>query len=43
MAAWYAHAEATGADRDHIRRDELNVLGGTPGQGFRDDDALPRP
>ena len=43
MSAWYAHAEATGADRDHIRRDELNVIGGMPGQGFRDYDALPRP
>ncbi|WP_430788146.1 hypothetical protein [Actinoplanes sp. G11-F43] len=36
MSAWYAHAEATGADPDHIRRDELNVIGGRPGQGFRD-------
>jgi hypothetical protein len=43
MSAWYAHAEATGADPDHIRHDELNVIHGTPGQGFCDYDPLPRP
>ena len=42
MSAWYAHAELTGADPDYIRRDELNVIHGTPGQGFRDYDVLPR-
>jgi hypothetical protein len=41
MSAWHAHAEATGADPGHIRRDELNVIGGPPGQGFRDYTALP--
>jgi hypothetical protein len=43
MTAWYAHADVTGANPDHIRRHELNVIHGTPGQGFRDDDVLPRP
>jgi hypothetical protein len=41
MSAWHAHADATGADPGHIRRDELNVIGGPPGQGFRDYTALP--
>ncbi|MEJ3745353.1 hypothetical protein WEI85_18925 [Actinomycetes bacterium KLBMP 9797] len=43
MTAWYAHAKATGADPDHIRRDELNVISGPFGQGFLHYDRFPRP
>ncbi|MEU4217185.1 hypothetical protein [Actinoplanes sp. NPDC026623] len=43
MTAWYAHAQATGADPDHVRRDELNVINGPFGQGFIDYDPFPRP
>ncbi|GAA2617338.1 hypothetical protein [Paractinoplanes durhamensis] len=41
MAAWHAHAEDTGADPQLLRRDELNLLRGPYGQGFRDHTALP--
>ncbi|XVV10909.1 hypothetical protein ACQP2X_39640 [Actinoplanes sp. CA-131856] len=41
MAAWHAHAKATGADPAYLQRDTLNVIHGAPGQGFRDYDVLP--
>lgn len=41
MAAWHAHAADTGADPDYIQRDDINVVAGTFGQGFRDYTALP--
>lgn len=43
MTAWYAHAEATGADPGYIRRDELNVINGPFGLGFLDYDPFPAP
>jgi hypothetical protein len=41
MHAWRQHAAYTGADPDHIRRDELTVHHGVAGTGWRDDTIFP--
>lgn len=43
MKAWKAHAKQYDCDPNYLQRDEINVFSGTPGQGFRDRDPLPRP
>ena len=39
--AWAHHADATGADLDYVTVDDVNVITGEPGQGFRDYSPLP--
>lgn len=36
MRAWAQHARLTGADPDHMTRDDVNVITGEPGSAFRD-------
>jgi hypothetical protein len=43
MRAWRRHAAQTGAEPNHIRREELNVHHGVVGTGWRDDTAFPPP
>jgi hypothetical protein len=41
LRAWAYHAEQTGADLDYVRVDDVNVITGEPGQGFRDYSPVP--
>jgi hypothetical protein len=41
MRAWAHHAAQTGADPGYVTRDDVNVITGEPGQGFRDYSPLP--
>jgi hypothetical protein len=40
LAGWQRHCEATGADPDYIRPDEINYLSGPLGTCFRDYSAI---
>jgi hypothetical protein len=36
LRAWAHHADQTDADPGYVTRDDINVITGEPGQGFRD-------
>jgi hypothetical protein len=38
LTAWAVHAQQTGADPDHIGRDDIGTLTIGIGEAFRDDD-----
>lgn len=41
LRAWAHHADQTGADLDYVTVDDVSVITGEPGQGFRDYSPLP--
>jgi hypothetical protein len=41
LQAWAHHADETAADLYYVTVDDVNVISGEPGQGFRDYSPLP--